>query len=384
VKKLFFALFFYFAAFCSQSVYAQNPAPPDTTLLTEYAFIPAASYNTDFGFIFGGLVSRYDYSKGILPYTSLINLNSVISTEGLFQLNLNIDLPKAFDRNLRLTHFLEISRFFEDNYFGIARNEELNPSFEDNPDLYTFNSFRVSSELQVRLPIRYYTDINRLEFIYTNLVEYQTPFENDADRLISLQRPTGFEGGLTNLMLVGLILERRDDEIRMTKGTFTKITSGGAVDGLLSDYTLMQHAIEHRSYFTFHWPLTVTFANRIWFRNSSGDDPYWILPRMGGELTLRGFPDKRFINENFLLINTELRSWLGTFPILETEFGGAFFMDAGRSFSNNEFDSITEDILITGGISGFMSLFTEDFFLRGDLGLSREGFGIYVGVGFLF
>ncbi len=384
MKKLTSTLFFVFSILLAADAFAQSPAAPDTTLLTEYAFIPAASYNTDFGFLAGGLISRYDYSKGVQPYTSLINLNALISSEGLFQLNLNIDVPQAFERNLRFTHFFAVSRFFEDNYFGIARNEELNPSFNDNPELYTFNSFSVSSELQLRFPLKYYSSINRLEFIYTNLFEYNTPFDNADDRLISQQQPEGFNGGITNLMLAGLILERRDDEIRPTRGTFTKITTGGAAAGLVSDYSLYQNSFEHRSYFTFHWPLTVTFANRIWFRNSSGDAPYWILPRMGGDQTLRGFPDKRFINENYLLINTELRSWLGRFPILKTEFGGAFFLDAGRSFGNEDFDQLTEDILLTGGLSGFMSLFTEDFFLRGDLGFSREGYGIYVGVGFLF
>ena len=378
-------LFLFLILFLGSRSYGQSdPVPADTTLLVEYAFIPALSFNSDFGLIFGGLINRYDYSKGYQPYSAFTGVNALISTEGLFLANLNNDFPNFLGKNIRLTHFLSVSQFLDDNFFGIAQNDKLFPSFEDDPELYTFNSFSIRSELQFRKAMQYYEGTNRLEFLFTNIFNYETPFDTDVDMLISQVSPLGFTGGSTNLLLAGFILERRDDEIRPTKGTFTKVMTGPSIKNLGSKYNLYQSWVEQRSYVTVNFPFEMTFANRLIWSHSNGDTPYWALPRLGGENNLRGFPDKRFMNENYIVINTEVRKWLGRLPFIGTEWGGAFFLDAGRSFSNDEFDDLFSDIHVAAGFSGLLSLFTEDFFLRGDFGFSKEGTGVYIGIGFLF
>ena len=197
---------------CTFNAHAQTqPQPADTTKLVEYAVIPAISFNSDLGLLFGGQGNRYDYSSGQRPYTTFINSTAVISTRGLFFFEIKYDKPKSFGGNVRTTFETSIGRFFDDNFFGIGNNEKLTSPPDDNPDLYNFRSFTADYTLDFRFLLRRYRGNNRLEFITRSNLVYETPFDNPAERQISVDAPIGIDGGVSHVLSAGFVLDRRND-----------------------------------------------------------------------------------------------------------------------------------------------------------------------------
>lgn len=356
----------------------------DTTKLVEYAVLPALSFNSDLGLLGGGLLDRYNYSTGVEPYTSYTSLTLITSTEGLFLGSLTYDKPDFFKKDWRLTTEFSVGRFLDDNFFGIDNNSELQDAPDNNPDLYAFRSFTVASEIKLRFPLFYTRDQRPVQGLIKNEFTYETPFDNGINRLITQQQPLGTDGGYSNLISVGIIAERRDDEIRPSSGSFLKATYGIALEPIASEFSFRQSLVEYRKFFKILDAPNTTFANRFMFRHTNGDVPYWALSSLGGQEKLRGYSSRRFLNDNYYLYTAEIRSWLGKFPVLNKDFGGTLFVDVGESFTNSEFNELGDDIKVTFGIGGMMSFFTDDFFIRGDIGFSEEEIGVYVGTGFLF
>ncbi len=90
---------------------------------------------------------------------------------------------------------------------------------------------------------------------------------------------------------------------------------------------------------------------------------------------------RRFVGNGVVQSNTELRSWLVKLPWFESRLGFNLFWDNGavydKSLKNWQKAS-------TVGFGGFMSLFSQDYILKYEMGFSKEGIGIYVGSGFSF
>lgn len=380
----FFLLPVFFLSFSPILNAQTTPLPADTVKLVEYAFVPAISFNSDIGLIVGGQGNRYDYSSGFRPYTSFLNSTAVVSTRGLFFFEVKYDKPQNFGKNIRTTFAFSIGRFFDDNFFGVANNAEIVPPPANNPDIYNFRSFTTDFLLDVRFRLKKYTGNRRLEFLASSDLVYETPFDNPPNRLISQAAPRGINGGVSHLLSAGAILERRDDEIRPTRGTFTRFNYGFAAKPIGSSFNFTSGRLDNRFYFPISNSPSITFANRLLFQQTSGSVPYWRLSALGGQDRLRGFPVRRFLDNNYIALNTEIRAWLGRMPIINTEYGFVLFSDSGRTFNNDQFDEILSDYKTTVGLGFIMSLFTPDFFIRWDLAYSEEEIGFYIGTGFLF
>ena len=63
-----------------------------------------------------------------------------------------------------------------------------------------------------------------------------------------------------------------------------------------------------------------------------------------------------------------------------------YFLDAG-SYTNEQTmlsGDWSDNLKYTAGLGGLVTLFSPDFILRIDLGLSEEGYGIFFSTGILF
>lgn len=372
----------------SSSVFAQAPTTPatnDTTETVDFAFLPALAYSSDLGLVGGGIMSRYKFADEVNPFFSYLHINALVSTKGLISSTFLFDKPQFLGKDQRFSSELFVSRFLQSQFYGIGNDDKLPDALRDSSDFYFYKSFSTGVELTLRKPIFRESTQNKLDVFGNANFEYRTPWGNDLGQYIIQQQPLGVEGTRAASLGGGLIWENRDSEFEPSKGFYGKagIKVGNSILGSSVDYFKLESDV--RAYTSFHLIRKITFANRLSFSHSSGDVPYWLLPELGGEDLMRGYPENRFRDDNLLLLNTELRTWLFDWPEYDVRLGGTLFMDVGRTFPNGtSLTDITGDLKHTFGFGGTSSFFNRNFILRGDLGFSDEGYGIYFTAGYLF
>lgn len=385
LSSLFTLLIFGTAVF---STFAQaqisDTIPPDSIIAEsiEYAFLPALAYNSDLGLVGGGIMSRYHFKKNEHPFHSYLIVNAIASTKGLLSSSVFIDKPKVFDSELRMTSDFYISRFLQNQYYGIGNYAKL----AGEPDYYYYKSFSTGFEFILRKPLLMInTESSQLDAYGTANFDYRTPFGNNTDRFISEDAPLGINGIRTAALGTGLIWENRDNEFAPTRGTYAKAGIKISQKLIGSSANYLKFESEGRAYTSFTLMNKVTFANRISFTHTSGTLPYWQLAEIGGEATMRGYPENRFRDDNALFLNSELRTWFLEFPAYEVRLGGTLFADIGNTFSNGTaFKNIFKDPKYSFGFGGNSSFFNENFIFRGDVGFSDEGYGVYFTAGYMF
>lgn len=353
----------------------------------EVAFLPAVSYNSDFGLLGGGIFNRYAYRDLTYPFYSFMNISGILSTKGLASFRFEYEKPKVFGTDLRLDTEFFVFRFFEDNYFGIGNYRDLTEPPDNKPGYYLFKTFGIGISTDLRYPVLRSGTSNGLDIIATLDLDYETPWDNGSDRLITEpnEQPLGYTGGTTLLFGTGLIWEGRNSEFRPTSGSFAKakLKFGNSVWG--SSFTMFSSTLEASSYVSFFLIREITFANRISFHHTAGEVPYWKLAYAGDELSIRGYPARRFLDDNAVYLNSELRTWLFEIPSIDSRIGGNLFFDMGRTFANDTPLNVwIQDLKYSFGFSGTASLFTPDFIIRGDVGFSKEDIGIYITTGYMF
>ena len=368
--------------FCSFQLRAQETVVTDSI---SNAFLPALSYNSDFGFMGGGLVQRYHYKKDQPPFFSFLTIAGILTTKGLASGFIELDKPNAFGTDIRLRASVYGARFYNDPFFGIGSYQKIPNSTSTSDDLYFFQSFSTGFDIRARYPIHVSNTGKRFDLMGILTFDYETPWHNEADRLIMQQAPLGVNGGRTLYLGTGFVWESRNSEFRPTSGRYAESTLQTSQEWLGSSYQSVTIDGEIRNYVSFFLLKEITLANRFYFRHTSGDVPYWKLAYAGDEQSLRGYPARRFLDDNVMFLNTELRTWLFKIKAIKAEFGGTLFFDVGRTFPNGEsLQTITDDLKYSFGIGGTSSFFTPDFILRTDVGFSDEGVGVYFTAGYMF
>lgn len=364
--------------------FSSNVRPQTVTDSIKTAFLPALSYNSDFGFASGGLLNRFHYKNEISPYYSHVQVAAILSTKGLASAQIEWDKPQVFNSNYRLQSAVYAARFYEDNYYGIANYNKINDSFNSNPETYTYNSISAGFDIRLRIPI---SSLNQstLDLVSILNFDYKTPFNSNNSQLIVQENPLGAEGNHSLHLGTGLIWDQRDNELRPTKGIYAESNIEVGQKWFGSAYNAYIFKAKTSSYTTFKILKNITWANQLSYVNTLGNVPYWKLASLGDEESIRGYPSKRFLDDNSLAFNTELRTWLFKIDMLESEFGGTLFFDVGRTFGNNaSLSSIFNDVKYSFGFGGISALFSPNFILRTDVGFSEEGIGIYFSSGFMF
>jgi hypothetical protein len=112
----------------------------------------------------------------------------------------------------------------------------------------------------------------------------------------------------------------------------------------------------------------LVFANRLNLQGIS-EVSYQLLLPLGGNNTIRGLPQDRYLSTSTILFNSEIR-----FPIWK-RFGGTAGVDIGNSES-------TPDWVINPVIG--LRFYMDNFVVRFDVGFGSETTGIYFNFGHIF
>ena len=357
---------------------------------TVTGLIPALSYSTEVGTVGGLIWSKLSYGKQ-QPFKQNVAVTALASTKGLAGFNLFLDHFCSFNCADRLILNLVVNRFLEDQYYGVYTNAHLNLS--NNPRRFEYRSFTIKIDVEYRmsakkLPLKNESLINALSGFLSTDFHYKTPWSNDPDKLIMLQQPTGYKGAYGFWLGLGGLIDTRDSEFYPNQGWYSKQHLKGSLETILSDFTQSKFLSDTRFYHDFKLIIPIVFAQRISYQwsNSNSKTPYWSFPSLGGEEYLRGYLGNRFLVPQFWATNTELRTWLLDLDSYGVKIGGTLFLDAGSYTNERIFLSgdWSDNLKYTAGLGGLMTLFSPDFILRVDLGLSEEGYGIFFSTGILF
>jgi hypothetical protein len=193
--------------------------------------------------------------------------------------------------------------------------------------------------------------------------------------LLSLQPPLGLGSSVRAGIGPSISWDTRDRRLAPYRGAYLRGELVGYGPHLGSDYTSLQGTLDARG-FTSKRGHVGAFRGLMEF--NTPDTPFFSLAALGGSSTMRGMAERRYIDNNRWVIQSEYRT-----PFL-WRFGAVAFASLGDVYSG--LDTITIDDPKWGLGSGIrFALVPENGLnLRLDFGVTRGDTGFYVSVGEAF
>ncbi len=205
------------------------------------------------------------------------------------------------------------------------------------------------------------------------------PFLRDGFRGIS-----GEEGALVWAHRFALTYDTRNARETPTQGGFAQLFAEAAHRALGSHTSFMRYGLEGRLV----WPvvaervITVTRGLCEWVEGQAW--PFFELSALGGETTLRGFGQQRFLDRGRILFNVEerLRLFTVTYHEVRTAFELALFLEAGRVFHTVPELSFRH-VQTVGGVGVRLVVFSQ-LVAKIDVGFGSEGVAVFSGLDYPF
>lgn len=198
----------------------------------------------------------------------------------------------------------------------------------------------------------------------------------DPDGNLGNEPFIGTEGGLNLGIGPVLILDSRDDSIYPISGWYSEnyLQRFGQPWG--GDFSYWEFGIDVRNYRTIRPGLV--WANQLATKITSGTTPFFALPLLGGNRSLRGLFEGKYRDANSAFIQSELRKSLGN------RWGIVGFAGLGNAFP--DLKSLPKDTKVTYGAGGRFRLSkAKKLNLRLDLAHSPgESFQFYFTFGEAF
>ena len=346
------------------------------------AILPGISYNSDHGFYGAVKLNRYDFRGSAVPFREFREFKLAASTKGLIAGEFFSDVTRTLGSNVRTTLHLFAFRFPQDTYFGPGNDSEFDSDLW-NSDHYFFTSLSASGNLRARIPLSRSEGQRRLDVVPGLGISYERPYTDDLT-LMKTDPPTGIGGGWFNTVGIGLNWENRDSEFLPSRGNRAELRIDASHRLLGSDYRGAVVRSSLSQYIGFRLLLDQVLAMQISYNQAMGTVPYWKLPALGGETTLRGYAFRRFLDNASVNYSAEIRNWFFHHAETGIQLGGQIFMDGGRVFDTVTLDDLVRDHHMTVGFGGVISTTRRDVFFRGDLGFSSEMIRFYAGIGYAF
>lgn len=330
----------------------------------EFDALPILTYDTDVGFGYGAKC----FLLRALGKSESFDLVLFNSTQGERWYRLVFSIPDFELRQgtryaLSLDVIVDYDKYLKNNFFGTGRHSD-----KDDGETYTKEPLEFHLIASKGFTERIVGQIG-LKFKSVRNVAY------DSSGLFAALAPVN-HGRSSGLTLFGSFrYDSRDSYINPSRGNVVQADLGHGM-GILSDYTSVSAGLFLQTYHTLMYPKTV-LAARVMAQMTSGSGlPAHVLPSLGGNRTLRGYPQDRFIDRLAVVSNVEIR-----FPFV-WRFGGVLFYDAGQIATRWRNFELGSGWKINTGIG--LRFMMDTFLVRADLGLSSEGSGFYFNFGHLF
>ncbi len=354
-KKNIVIVVFFTLVFWQFQLIAQTDSLPQHK--NEWEVFPIINYDSDAGFGYGGKGFLYNFLGGKESFDLTIYNSTkgeqwyriVFSTPDI-QRRQGTKYPVAFDLTFDYDKWI--------NY----------KSYSTSYNLQTGN-FTDGSENYIREPIEL-TAIFSRGYTKDFVIELGAKFKSiscyNFDSIGTLQYRKPSDAKYVSLIF-NFKWDTRTNFINPQNGFVLEIDNEFSTDLFKQGYSFYKFGILGQHYLTLFKPNFV-WANRIILQTIS-DVNYQLRLPLGGNNTVRGLPQDRYLSTSTVLINSEFR-----FP-LWLRLGGIAGVDLGNSESTPEW--------IINPVVG-LRYYMDNFIVRFDIGFGKETTGIYFNFGHVF
>ena len=330
--------------------------------------LPIISYDTDVGLGYGAKAFFLNH-LGLNESFDIILFNS---TKGERWYRMVFSIPdfelrqgKVYPYSLDL--MIDYDKWIKNSYFGIGNNSK----FEDR-EYYT----REPLELSITASRGFtQTFVGQLGMRFKSTRNFNFTNSTNQTSLINLPEEINPDKADFLSLFLNLRYDTRNSFINPSRGVVLQAEGEFSPKFSFSSTSFSRYGLTLQSYTKLFYPTTI-LALRFNYQNISGERiPIQNLLSLGGNQTLRGYPQDRFLDKVAAVANAELR-----FPIF-WRFGGVAGIDLGRVWSDNSKLSFSNwHISPNFGLRFYM----ETFIVRLDVGLSNETTGFYFNFGHIF
>jgi hypothetical protein len=339
-------------------------------------FAPDVNWNTTLGA--GGTFRYISYPSEDTTWYAVFGAQQEIARK--------VDLDYQTGRTHQDLFTFEGRFFFErdptDRFYGIGnQSSEGNQTNYTTQQLYGMGSVGLNITQNLQLQV-----MERPRWIRISNGAYSLP---SIFQLFPNQK--GVDGGSEVLTQVMLQYDNRDSIDIPRSGGLYRIYGGIADRALGSSSSYTRFGYDLHKYFTVN--PRVTFAGHLFmeYEPAGNEMPFWAQARLGGDEsmltdqeTLRGYGAGRFVDNNLVVANVEMRTRVfdanlfGTHGTLEI----APFAEAGRVAHDLNYNPLSQLHPVGGiGFRGIAEPFVVGYV---DIGYGGEGAAIFSGINYPF
>ncbi len=235
-----------------------------------------------------GYIRRPDY-PGNKPSTAITNLVYTQKNQIIAAFSTDIYWDSSNYNFIGNISYLK----FPNTFYGIGTS-----TLEDNKEDFTPEQFAFDLRLKYQFLPGIYAGLG-YEFENFALIE------TDPDGILGQEVIRGNKGGKISRVMGILTYDSRDDVFWPSKGFLSRLTLGVSEGLFGSDFNFTEFTFDSRSYH--HIADKLVLANQMRYSRVNGGAPFYRLPGLGGESTMRGYYDGRFTDKNMYAIQSEIR-----------------------------------------------------------------------------
>jgi outer membrane protein assembly factor BamA len=327
---------------------------------------PQVNYNENFGVtasVFGSF-----YLSPERDWEFNVSKSSNVNEDFGIRIRDETFLDKRLSLSLYLFAFTDgAARFFG---FGPDSPGTAETNFSDREAGFDLSAgYRIANQLSLVVSERF-----RRVGIREGAVE-KLPFVREVFSPREVPGLTGFTAHAQGLFLVYSTL---DSPHFPTRGFFARagVEGSARILGSTSDY--WRYGGEVRGYLPYRDARFVTAARFAFGRVQGGEVPFLERSVLGGDGTLRGFGDGRFIDKAFLLLNVEERIRLLRWRLfkVDADWEMAFFLDVGSVMES--FERARPSAFEVNPGFGFRAVVRPNIVGRMDVGFGGEGPEVFI------
>lgn len=337
----------------------------ERTTQSEFEGLPIASYDTDAGFGYGAkafflnqLENNESFDLVLFNSTKGERWYRFVFSMPDFELRQGTVYPFAVDVTI------DYDKWISNSFFGVG-----NRSAYSAREVYTREPLEITAALS-----RGFTEHSILQagLRYKTVRNSHIPANS---KLIDPSSPLNSSRATVGSLFFVYSYDARDSYINPSRGYVLQGEVEYAPKSFFSNVSLQRVGSTIQYYSTLFYPKTIFAFRTQWQTLGNENIPVQMLLPIGGNRTLRGSPQDRFLDKTSAIVNGEIR-----FPIL-WRFGGVLGIDAGKVWNApSKIDFTRWAANPVAGIRFNM----ETFIVRLDIGLGHETTGFYLNFGHLF
>jgi outer membrane protein assembly factor BamA len=194
----------------------------------------------------------------------------------------------------------------------------------------------------------------------------------------------GLEGSTIHGEGLQLAYDSRDSVTQPTRGLLAAVSAEIIDRTLGSSSSYARYGLDVRNFVPFGERFVLALRGELDYLNHASAAPFYERSTIGGEQSVRGYGEGRFVDSNRALASMELRTEVFRTSLFDVNMGGevAPFLDVGRVFSSAATFPF-EHLHIAGGL-GFRAVIHPQVVGYVDLGYASEGFAAFSGLDYPF